>query len=442
MTYEEACTFLFSLERRGVRLGLDRIVGAFRDHGDPQESFSSLLVAGTNGKGSVTAILASCLQAAGRRTGLFTSPHLLDFRERMRVDSRLIRPEEVVDLVGEIRGSIDRWELSFFEATTLLAFLWFRRRGVEAAAVEVGLGGRLDATRPVRAAVTVVTTITLDHMKILGETRAAIAGEKAGIFRHGVPAAVGASSADAVAVLASRARDVGAPFYERRRCLHVSGIMPTERGSRFKLRPRGAPRGDRSEGSFELPLRGGHQVGNAALAILALSLLPEDERPAADAVRTGLARVRWPGRCETILESPRLLCDVAHNPDGARSLCRTLRERGIERVVLVVGMVEGKDHERFLASLAPRVRFVHYCTPQTERGVQGVLLAGAGERHGLKGIVHRTPSMAVTAALEEASDEDTILVTGSFYTVGEVMGHLGHRPADPLWEGEGKDRAS
>ena len=441
MTYEEACTFLFSLERRGVRLGLDRIVGAFRDHGDPQESFSSILVAGTNGKGSVTAILASCLQAAGRRTGLFTSPHLLDFRERMRVDGLLIRPEEVVDLAGEIRGSIDRWELSFFEATTLMAFLWFRSRGVETAAVEVGLGGRLDATRPVRAAVTVITNITLDHVKILGNTPAAIAAEKAGILRHGAPTAIGVSSADAVAVLASRAQDVGSALHERRRCLHVDRIEPTERGSRFRLRPRGAPRGALSGGRFDLPLRGRHQVANAALAVLALSLLPEGERPDQDAVRTGLARVRWPGRCETILDSPRLLCDVAHNPDGARSLNRTLRERNVDRLTLVVGMVEGKDHQGFLAALATRVRFVHYCTPQTERAVPGEFLAAAGERLGLRGIVHRTPSMAVAAALEDASGDDTILVTGSFYTVGEVMAHLGHRPSDFLWQGEAKDRA-
>lgn len=441
MTYEEACTFLFSLERRGVRLGLDRIVGAFRDHGDPQESFSSVLVAGTNGKGSVTAILASCLQAAGRRTGLFTSPHLLDFRERMRVDGRLILPEDVVDLAQEIRGSIDRWELSFFEATTLMAFLWFRRRGVEMAAVEVGLGGRLDATRPVRAAVTVVTNITLDHVKILGSTRAVIAGEKAGILRSGAPTAIGVSSADAVGVLAVRARDAGSPLHERRRRLHVEGIEPTESGSRFRLRPRGAPRGAPNEARFDLPLRGTHQVANAALAILALSLLPEHQRPDGEAVHRGLARVRWPGRCETILDSPHVLCDVAHNPDGARSLCRTLRERRIDRVTLVVGMVEGKDHEGFLAALSPLVRFVHYSTPQTERAAPGDLLASVGERLGLRGLVHRTPSIAVAAALEEASSADAILVTGSFYTVGEVMAHLGHRPSDPLWEGEGKDRA-
>ena len=165
MTYEAAAAYLFSLERRGVRLGLDRVVGAFREHGDPQESFPAFLVAGTNGKGSTSALIASVLQARGLRTGLFTSPHLIDFRERMRVDGRMIPPEAVADLTERIRGSIDRWELSFFEATTLLAFLWFRGRGVEAAAVEVGLGGRLDATRPVRAIVNVVTTIGLDHVR-------------------------------------------------------------------------------------------------------------------------------------------------------------------------------------------------------------------------------------------------------------------------------------
>jgi dihydrofolate synthase / folylpolyglutamate synthase len=436
VTYEEACTFLFSLERRGVRLGLDRIVGAFRDHGDPQESFSSVLVAGTNGKGSVSAIVASCLQAAGSRTGLFTSPHLLDFRERMRVDGWMIRPEEVVDLVGEIRGSIDRWELSFFEATTLMAFLWFRDRGVESAAVEVGLGGRLDATRPVRASVTVVTTITLDHVKILGDTRAAIAAEKGGILRSGVPTAVGVSSKDALAVLRARAAEVGSPFHERRRCMEVTAIEATGRGSRFRIARRDAER--QPEAEMILPLRGRHQVANATLAVLALSLLPEAERPEIEAIRAGIERVRWPARCETILDRPLLLCDVAHNPDGARSLLRTLREQGNSDLILVVGMVEGKDHERFLRTLAPCVRFVHYCTPRTERALPGETLAAAGAAVGLRGTIHGTPSEAVTAALESAGEDDAILVTGSFYTVGESLAHLGHHPDDPLWAAEGK----
>ena len=441
MTYEEACTFLFSLERRGVRLGLDRIVGAFREHRDPQESFSSILVAGTNGKGSVAAIAASCLQSAGWRTGLFTSPHLLDFRERMRVDGWMIRPEEVVDLVGEIRGSIDRWELSFFEATTLMAFLWFRRRGVEQAAVEVGLGGRLDATRPVRASVTVVTTITLDHVKILGNTRAAIAGEKAGIFRAGAPAVTGVSSPEALAVLLARARETGTEIHERRRCLRVTEVETTARGCRFRLGARGGSPGSPGGTLFDLPLPGRHQVANAALAVLALSQLPERERPGAEALRAGLERVRWPARCETLRESPLLLCDVAHNPDGARMLSRTLRERKIGPLTLVVGMVEGKDHGRFLAALSDRARGVHYCTPQTERALPGEVLAAAGASLGMKGVVHRTPSLAIAAAIEESSADDTILVTGSFYTVGEVMTHLGHRAIDPLWTGEGQDRA-
>ncbi|MDM7916220.1 MAG: Mur ligase family protein, partial [Candidatus Eisenbacteria bacterium] len=331
MTYADACAWLFSLERRGVRLGLDRIVGALREHGDPQLTFPSVLIGGTNGKGSTSAIVASCLQAAGRRTGLFTSPHLIDFRERIRIDGRMIPEGDVVALAGAIRPTVDRWELSFFEATTLLAFLWFRERGVDAAAVEVGLGGRLEASRPVRALVTVVTTIDLDHVKILGETRGAIAGEKAGIFRAGAPAVVSVRHSDALAVLDARARLIGIPIYERRRCLRVSDIALTPRGSRFLVQARPGQPGPREPLEIDLALAGAHQVSNAATAILALSLLPAEMGIDARAIRAGAARARWPGRAEVVRQDPLVICDVGHNPEGAESLSRLLAQLLVRR---------------------------------------------------------------------------------------------------------------
>lgn len=433
MTYEAAAAYLFSLERRGVRLGLDRVVGAFREHGDPQESFPAVLIAGTNGKGSTSVLTASILQVAGLRTGLFTSPHLIDFRERIRVDGAMIAPEAVADLTERIRGSVERWELSFFEATTLLAFLWFRERGVQAAAVEVGLGGRLDATRPVRSVVNVVTSIGLDHVKILGETRAAIAGEKAGILRSGVPAAIGVSNAEAVGVLRRRAEEVGSPLHERRRALRVRGIETTADGGRFRVIARRGQPGPTEELTLDLPLAGPHQIANAALSVLALSLVPEAIRPAPSAIVEGMRRARWPGRLSQLSATPPVLADVAHNPDGARYLARTLARRGVGSLRLVLGMLQGKDHEGFLRPLAERSIHLHACTPNDERALPGADLAKLAAAHALPTSLHPGPAAAIDAAIAHARPGETILVTGSFFTVGEVMEWMGIAPPDPLW---------
>lgn len=431
MTYEESCAYLFSLERRGIRLGLDRIIGAFGEHGDPQESFGSLLVGGTNGKGSVCAMAASCLDAAGLRTGLFTSPHLVDFRERMRIGGESIAEQEVADLVPRIRGSIERWCLSFFEATTLLAFLWFRERGVEAAAVEVGLGGRLDATRPVRALATAVTGIALDHTSILGPTREAIASEKAGIFRAGVPAVLGGLDRGAREVLRARAREAGAPVFERR-MLRVEGIEPLAEGSRLRISSRpGMPA--LPSLPIQIRLSGIHQAANAALAVLLLCLLSGRHAVGEAAIRRGMRRVRWPGRFEREPGRPALVLDVAHNPDGARALARTLAERGIGPVRLVVGMVDEKDHSGFLRALRPRIGAVHYCTPPTDRALPADRLAEAGAPLGLAGSVCADPLDALREARERAGPEETILVTGSFFVVGEILRGLGRSPVSPLW---------
>ncbi|MBD3161322.1 MAG: bifunctional folylpolyglutamate synthase/dihydrofolate synthase [Candidatus Eisenbacteria bacterium] len=432
VTYEDSCATLFSLERRGVRLGLDRIVGAFAEHGDPQESFGSILVGGTNGKGSACAMAASCLDAAGLRTGLFTSPHLVDFRERMRIGGEAIAESEVADLVPRIRGSIERWKLSFFEATTLLAFVWFRERGVEAAAVEVGLGGRLDATRPVRALATIVTGVDLDHLRILGPNRAAIAGEKAGIFRRGVPVVLGNLERSAGRVLRDRAREVDAPIFERR-MLRVDAVEPLQEGSRLRIASR-PPDLTLPSLSLRIRLSGIHQVANAALVVLALRLLPEPFCVGMEAIRSGLGRLRWPGRFERIEGRPPVLLDVAHNPHGARALARAIRERGLGPVRLVVGMVGEKDHRGFLSALRGVVGPVHYCAPPTDRALPAPELAEIGATVGLPGTVCPDPADALERARAGAGAGETILATGSIFLIGALQERLGSSPVASLWE--------
>lgn len=251
MTWEEAVRWLFALERRGVKLDLDRMSAALEDLGRPQDAFASVLVAGTNGKGSTAAALASAARLGGRTVGLYTSPHLLDCRERIRLNGRLA-PEDA--LLARLERDREVWEahaLSFFEALTALAFCFFRDQGVDLAVLEVGLGGRLDATNTVEPILSVITPLGMDHAHLLGSTAAAIAREKAGILRPGVPAVVAGGSLAAIQAVADRARELGAPLYLRRSSVEVRSIRGGARGPRFLLRRR-----DRAPAGFTLPPAG------------------------------------------------------------------------------------------------------------------------------------------------------------------------------------------
>ncbi len=436
--WDEAVRWLFALERRGIKLDLERMRACLEDLGRPQESFASILVAGTNGKGSTAAGLASVFSRTGRTVGLYTSPHLLDYRERIRLDGALAPKGTLLRLITRDREIWERHELSFFEATTALAFAFFREAGADLAVLEVGLGGRLDATNTAEPILSVITSLGMDHAHLLGATAAAIAGEKAGILRPGVPAIVAGGAAGSFGAVERRARELGAPLFRRTACLRVDQIEETD-GTSFRVRRReGAPAGFvLPEDGLELRSRlpGIHQAVNGSLAVLGPALLRERGWGVTDAeIQEGIGRLRWPGRCEAIPGFP-LIADVAHNHEGAQVLARAVagvaRGRGI---LPVAGMMAQKDHGGFFRELSRVAREVRIAPLAVERAAPAADLEAAARAAGLTVRSFPRIAPALEDALEaSARDGSLVLLCGSFHALEEGYRFLGLGPVEALW---------
>ncbi|HEV7587894.1 MAG TPA: Mur ligase family protein, partial [Longimicrobium sp.] len=331
MKADEPGAWLFARPTGGIRWGLERTQELLAGVGDPHRRFRSLHVAGTNGKGSVSALCDAALRAAdpGRTVGLYTSPHLVSFDERIRVGGRPIDRELLLACETRLRPAIERIGASFFEATTAIAFLCFAEAGVEVAVVEVGLGGRLDSTNVLEPAACAVTNIARDHTEYLGDTLEEIAAEKAGIFKPGVIAIVGEREPLPLAVLRARAATTGAPLVVLDEVATVDAVQVSLEGTRFRLAS--ARWGSRA---LRIPLVGAHQARNAALAAELLGVLPDDLRPGWDATEAGFSAVRWPGRMQVErIRGTTWVLDVAHNSAGVAALAATLDELELPRPV-------------------------------------------------------------------------------------------------------------
>jgi dihydrofolate synthase/folylpolyglutamate synthase len=385
-----------------MRFGLQRVARALDDLGHPERVAPILHVAGTNGKGSTCAMAAAALGAAGYRTGLYTSPHLERFNERIDVGGRPISDEALAEAVADVRAACP-WHdggepgdrLSYFEFATLAALVHFARAGVEALVLEVGLGGRLDATNAVTPAVTAVAAIGLDHVQWLGDTVEAVACEKAAIFKPGIPAVAHAVQPPGVLeVLRREAARAGAPF---------------------EVAPAGW------EGP--LALAGAHQRGNAGLAAAALRALGRAGLTVGEAeIAAGLAGARWPGRLELV---DGVLLDGAHNPDGARALAAALAELHPGRPVeLVFGALGDKDHGAMLAALAGAVRRLHLAAPATPRARAVDELGEAAAGLGVASARYPALEAALAGARAAAGDGALVVVAGSLYLVGEARSLL------------------
>ncbi|MFL6194753.1 MAG: bifunctional folylpolyglutamate synthase/dihydrofolate synthase [Thermoanaerobaculia bacterium] len=405
-------SILSRLEALGIKLGLDRARSVLTALGDPQRRFPSVLVAGTNGKGSTSALLASMSRAAGRRTGLYTSPHLVSVEERLRIDGRNIEPgrfgallASLVDLAERETGAPP----TYFEAVTLAAFQWFADESVDLAIVEVGLGGRLDATNLADPILSVITPIGFDHQEFLGNTLAEIAGEKAGILRAGRPAVVWIEEPEAAEAVRNAAADLGTPIHFASDEVRIKEIEPDGwTGQRVRL---ATPLRDYD---LRIALLGDHQARNLGLAVRAAELLGI----APEAIAEGAAACRWPGRLEAI-ELPggrRLLLDAAHNPAGAAVLAEFLDRLG-RPVDLLFGVLEDKDYEDMLAILAPRAGRIVLTTPASPRAKDPQELKTLlGDRTGV--IVEPDPAHALDRAL--ALGGEILVACGSIYLIGEV----------------------
>lgn len=427
----EALQFIMGLlGRERPRLAPEARLGRMRRLlerlGRPERALPLVLVAGTKGKGSTAAMLDAIERAAGRRTGLYTKPHFVEYRERIRVDGAMITPEELAALVAEARPQVEAAAgdpeglPTYFEVSVALALLAFRRREVELAILEVGVGGRLDATNAADPVLSVITPISFDHTETLGPTLAAIAREKGGIMRSGRPVVVAPQPLTAQTALFAVAAERGAvwlPVAERARW-EIEAMSP--RGQRVRL----AAAAD--YGSLLLPLVGRHQAINAATAVVAAETLASSVDSAGypvpvEAVRDGLATLRWPGRVEVLSERPTIIVDVAHNVASMQALREALLELWPgRRMVLVFAMVATHDHEGPAAVIAPLADIAIVTEPDHLHPLPADRLAEAVRPYAAQVEIIPERRAAVHRALALARPGDVICITGSFYLAGEA----------------------
>ncbi len=427
-SYAETLDYIFNLRGGEIDLRLDRVERALSLFGHPERRYPAFHIAGTNGKGSTAAMLHRILSLEGYRAALYTSPHVVSFTERMRVGEEEISPAEVVELADGIRSRTAEAgiPLTFFEFVTVMAFIYFARRNAEVAVVEVGLGGRLDATNVVVPAVSMITTIAMDHEAYLGKDLLSIAREKGGIIKKGVPVVCGSLTSEVRELLRGMAAAAGARNY----FLGSDFAVALKNGGFFDYTGLNSTLAE-----LELALRGDHQRRNAALALGAL----EAARPAFPvgeaAVREGLKTVFWPGRLEIVWERPMVILDGAHNNEGIGALVEEIRRlRGERSVKLLFAAMEDKDWPHMLAQLS-RVASEAVLTrvPVRRSADPGKMSAAVNGR--LPVSVVEDPARALRLLLERAGPEDVVLVAGSLYLLGEVRPLLaGRAPGRP---GEG-----
>lgn len=400
-----------------VKPGLERIQALLVRLGNPQEAYPVALIGGTNGKGTTARALAAILEEAGLRVGLYTSPHLVDFQERISVQGQAIPKDRLLVLLEEVRPLAEALEASFFEVATAVALLHFAREGVGFAVLEVGLGGRFDATNVAEPLLSVVTNIGHDHLEILGPTLRDVAREKAGIFRQGVPA-ITAARGEGLEELRERARAMGTPLWVLGEEFSLLGVEALGEGLAFRLRIRGEER------TFRTRLFGPHQAENLALAAVSGKLLGAGW----EAVEKGLLRAENPGRLERLPwpGGKELLLDGAHNPEGAWALRQALRFHGLLPAALVLGFSREKDHRAMaeaLKGLGPVV-LTRYASPRSQ-DPRALLPLFPGA------LVEEEPLKAVERAF---TLENRVVVAGSLYLVGEVKRALLGLPPEERWQ--------
>jgi dihydrofolate synthase / folylpolyglutamate synthase len=412
-SYSETLNTIYNLRGGVIDLRLDRMNQALALFDHPEKQFPSFHIAGTNGKGSTAAMLHRILSQSGYRVALYTSPHLVSFTERIRIGAKEIAPNEVVALAQEIwdRTAAANVLLTFFEFVTVMAFIYFARRKIDVAVVEVGLGGRLDATNLVRPVVSLISTISKDHEAYLGSDLLSIAREKGGIIKQGIPAVCGALPTDVAALLKDIAGERNAPSYFLGRDFTFS--LKNEdlfdyRGLKWRL------------SDLDVALRGKHQKRNAALALAGLEIAAHDFPVNESALREGLRTVRWPGRFEIVRDHLTIVLDGAHNGEGVRALIEELASfREQRKVRLLFAAMEDKDWRLMLESLSEVVDEIVLTRVNMERCADPFHLASQ-----LSGkIPHRAIGNAPSALeyiLDRAESDDIILIAGSLYLIGEI----------------------
>ncbi len=496
MSYDGTINYLYNLQKYGIKFGLNNISRLMSALDNPHKSFLSIHVAGTNGKGSTSAIIASILKTAGLKVGLFTSPHIVSFTERIRVNGEEITEDEVVSLTEEIRDIIDRsrgaegylkagrggikqpapgnqlaFNPTFFEFITAMALLYFKRKNIDIAVIETGMGGRLDATNIITPEVSVIAKISYDHREFLGDTLKKIAYEKAGIIKDGIPVVASYQNPEAMKVIEKKTIEKESELYVYGRDFSsvlkredISGIcFDYQSSDLFTIH------------DLVLPLTGEHQMQNASVAIKAAMLALKDSyrlrvascrskdkehltfnvQHLTNFIRKGLENVRWPGRLEIVKDEPTILIDGAHNPAAAAALSNALVKNFLERykrIILILGIMADKDIEGIMEPLLPLASEIVLTSPDYERAASTAKLAESAASLGFPHVrIAPTVRDAIEMAIEESSkfqvpssklknnknlklkaqnselNSSLIVVTGSFYTIGEAKEVIGHK---------------
>lgn len=428
MNYRQTLDFLYSKLPMFTRVGavaikkdLHHIIAMCDALGNPQHQFKSIHIAGTNGKGSTSHMLAAILQQAGYKTGLYTSPHLKDFRERIRINGKMVPKSFVSQFVRSQQKLIQEIEPSFFEVTVAMAFEYFAKQQVDIAIIEVGLGGRLDSTNIITPELSVITNISLDHTQILGHTIAQIAFEKAGIIKTNIPVVIGEKQAETTLVFEEKAKTMSAPIYYAESALHVQGIKRTNAKLVLDIYK------DNTciLSKLTLDLTGTYQLKNIVTVIETVLILREKGYSISDkAIYQALRKVKkltgLQGRWQILSKNPLVICDTGHNIAGISEVLLNIKATAHQNLHIVMGMVNDKDISGVL-KLLPKEATYYFCKPDMERGLSADELAAKAKQYGLIGQTYERIAKAFDAAKKNYRTGDLIFIGGSTFVVAEVI---------------------
>lgn len=424
MNYKETLHYLYAHLPMFQRIGpaaykkdLGNTLALCGHLGNPHTKFTSIHVGGTNGKGSVSHVLAAACQASGLKTGLYISPHYKDFRERIKINGEYIPKEQVVEFVARNRAKIEEIQPSFFELCVVMAFDYFAREKVDIAVIEVGLGGRLDSTNVVMPLLSVITNISYDHINMLGDTLPQIAFEKAGIIKPGVPVVIGETHPESAPVFIQKATETGSPIVFADQHFKVlpklehnwkSSVYDVYKDEKLILE------------NLEVEAAGPYLAKNLATAMQALDYMTPSYRAVREGLKSLRRLTRFQGRWQVIGQNPVVLCDSAHNEAGLKEIFAAIRAMPFSRVHVVTGFVNDKDVEKVL-TLFPPEAWYYFAKADIPRGLEATVLREKAAKYGLNGKAYISVRNALNAARRAAQPEDLILVTGSIFVVAEVI---------------------
>ncbi len=437
MKYIDSINYLYGLQKHGIKLGLEKIERILSILGNPHKNFLSIHVAGTNGKGSVSAMTASMLQAYGFKTGLFTSPHINSFTERIRINNEQIPESEVISLTEEIKHKIQNLKYNipqptFFEFVTAMAFLYFARNNVDWAVIEVGMGGRLDATNVIKPEVSVITRIDYDHKDFLGETLTEIAKEKAGIIKKEIPVVSSLQEKEAEEVIIETSKRMSSDLYMYGRDFWGNLTSIDIKGITFDYHDLGAKVLEIK--NLFVPLTGEYQLQNACVALKTVNIATNKISKKINnsehilKLKRGLSNTIWRGRLELISNDPPIMIDAAHNPGAAKAISEFIKKYlSNYKLILILGIMSDKDIPEILKPLLPLASDIIFTAPKYDRATSPKKLSEYALSIGYPSIVTDSVKEALEKGFEikERYTSPLILITGSFYTIGEAMEALG-----------------